>query len=66
MTEGSNDPAYGVAMLAVAVILGAISIRLLPILLNTLVQLAWQILPSVLIIMLIVGVIRAMIRKLLE
>jgi hypothetical protein len=58
----SLDPAYVAAMSVVVVVMAAIFIQLIPILF----QAVWQILPGVLIIVLIVGALRGMLKKLFD
>jgi len=61
-----HDPAYVVAMLAVASVLGVIVIQLLPVLAAALLQLLWQVVPSVLIVVIIVSVLKGMLKKLVD
>ena len=59
--QSSFDLSSAAAMLVVIVVMFAIIIRLIPALL----QMAWQVLPGILVLWLIVAVLRAMVKKLL-
>lgn len=58
--DSSFDLDSAAAMLVIIVVMLAVSIRLVPALL----QLAWQVLPGILVLWLIVAVLRGMVKKL--
>ena len=59
--DSSFDLGSAAAMLVVIVVMLAIIIRVIPALL----QMAWQVLPGILVLWLIVAVLRGMVKKLL-
>jgi hypothetical protein len=59
--DSSFDLSSAAAMLVVIAVLLAIIIRLIP----DLLQIAWQVLPGVLVLWLVVAILRGMVKKLL-
>lgn len=59
--QSSFDLSSAAAMLVIVVVTLAIIIRLVP----ALVQMAWQVLPGILVLWMVVAVLRAMVKKLL-